>query len=224
MRASNDLQRRVDLMERAVDEISSVLPVIALAMKDRGKPSLDEPTSQALLELAKRGYFETAGSALARTPDLNETVRVSLAQITLSKFKGDLDDPSQLEALHILTWMLDGSPNAKDIVSRVTATFKEVGSPQNSYLTKFWIDAADAHSLPANVVDDFVEQARTGTARQELEFFDNEIARVLAHAIADVPDDRRDAVYHLVERVESSITPISETLADILRLARSGGP
>ncbi len=116
-------------------------------------------------------------------------------------------------------------PNAKDIVSRVTATFKEVGSPDPSDLTKFWIDAADAHSLPANVVDDFVEQARTGTARQELEFFDNEIARVLAHAIADVPDHRRDAgLDHLVERVESSITPISETLAEYDRLARSGGP
>jgi hypothetical protein len=62
LRASNDLKRRVDLMERAVDEISSVLPVIALAMKERGKSGLGEPTSQALLELAKRGYFETAGA------------------------------------------------------------------------------------------------------------------------------------------------------------------
>jgi hypothetical protein len=51
--------------------------------------------------------------------------------------------------------------------------------------------AADAHSLPANVVDDLVEQARAGAAREELEFFDSEIARALAHAIADVPNDRR---------------------------------
>jgi hypothetical protein len=219
LRASNDLKRRVDLMERAIGEISSVLPVIALAMKDRGKSGLDQPTSQALLELAKRGYFETAGAALARTPGLNETVRASLAGLALSRFKGDLYDPAQLEALHVLTWMLDGSPSAKDIVSRVTATFKEAGSPENSYLTKFWIDAADAHSLPASVLDDLVEQARGGAARQELEFFDNEIA----HAIADVPSDRRDVVYRLVERVEGSITPISGTLAEIYgSLGRAG--
>ena len=129
LRASNDLKRQVDLMERAVDEISSVLPVITLATKDRGKPGLDEPTSKAFLELAKRGYFETAGSALARTPGLNETVHVSLARLALPRFKGDLFDPAQLQALHVLTWMLDGSKSAKDIALRVTATFKEVGSP-----------------------------------------------------------------------------------------------
>ena len=223
LRASNDVKRRVDLMERTVDEISSGLPVIALAMKDHGKSGLDEVTSKALLDLSKRGYFETAGAALARTGGLNETVRASLAGFTLSRFKGDLDDPTQLEALHVLTWMLDGSTSAKDLVSRVTATFNEVGSPQNSYLTKFWIDAADAHSLPEHIINDLVDRARAGAARQELEFFDNEVARVLAHAIADVPTDRREDVYRLIGRVEGSITPISGTLAEIYgSLGRTG--
>jgi hypothetical protein len=208
LHASNDLKRRVDLMERAVDEISSVLPVVALAMKDRGKSGLDEPASKALLELAKRGYFETAGAALARTPDLDGTVRASLAEMALSRFKGDLYDPVQLDALHVLTWMLDGSASAKDFVVRVTATFQSNGSLQDSYLTKFWIDAADARSLPASVVDDLAEQARAGAARTELEFCDNEIARVLAHAMADVPNEHRDAVYRLIDQVGASITPM----------------
>jgi hypothetical protein len=215
LHASNDLKRRPDLMERAVDEISFVLPVVALAMKDRGKSGLDEPTSQELVEIAKRGYFETAGAALARTPGLNEDVRASLAELALSKFKGDLNDPAQLEALHVLTWMLDGSASAKDIVGRVTATFQNSGSPQDSYLTKFWIDAADARSLPANVVDDLVKQANAGAARKDLEFFDNEVARVLAHAIADVPNERREIVYQLIDRVGASITPTSATMAEI---------
>jgi Caspase domain len=215
LHASNDLKRRVDLMERAVDEIASVLPVIALAMKDRGKSVFDEQTSKALLELAKRGYFETAGGALARAPGLNGTTRASLVELVLSRFKGDLNDPAQLEALHVLTWMLDGSASAKDMVGRVTATFQNSGSSQNTYLTKFWIDAADVRSLPASVVDDLVEKARAGVARTELEFFDNEVARVLAHAIADVPNDHRDVVYSLIDRVGASITPMSGTMAEI---------
>jgi hypothetical protein len=215
LHASNDLRRRADLMERAVDEISAVLPVIALAMKDRGKSGLDEPTSKALLELAKRGYFETAGAALARTPGLTATVYASLAELALSRFKADLFDPPQLETLHLLTWMLDGSASAKDIVMRVTATFQNNRSSKDSYLTKFWIDAAGSRSLPSNVVDDLLEQARTGAVRAELEFFDNEIARVLAHAIADVPSDRRDVVYRLIDRVGASITPMSGTMAEI---------
>jgi hypothetical protein len=215
MRASNDLKRQADLMERAVDEISAVLPVIATAMKDRGKSGLDEPTSKALLELAKRGYFETAGAALARTPNLNATVRSSLVELALSRFKGDLFDPAQLEALHVLTWLLDGSESAKDIVRRVTLIFQNTGSPQNSYLTKFWIDAADTRSLPSNVIDDLLEQARAGAARTELEFFDYEVARVLAHAIADVRVEQRDAVYRLIDRAGASITPMSGTMAEM---------
>jgi hypothetical protein len=215
MRASNDLKRRADLMERAVDEISAVLPVIAIAIKDRGKSGLDEPMSKALLELAKRGHFETAGAALARTPDLNAALRSSLAELALSRFRGDLFDPAQLEALHVLTWMLDGSESAKEIVRHVTVTFQNNGSPRDSYLTKFWIDAADTRSLPSNVVDDLLEQARAGAARTELEFFDYELARVLAHAIADVPTERRDVVYRLIDRVGASITPMSGTMAEI---------
>jgi hypothetical protein len=223
LRANNDVKRRADLLERTVDEISSVLPVISLAMMDRGKSGLDQPTSQALLELAKRGYFETAGAALARTLGSNETVRASLAGLALSRFKGDLFDSAQLEALHVLTWMLDGSPDAKHIASCVTATFEKAGSPQNSYLAKFWIDAADARSLPGNVLDNLIMQARTGAQRQELEFFDLEVARVLSHAIADVPNDQRGVVYRLVERVEASITPTSGILAEIYgSLGRAG--
>jgi Caspase domain len=223
LHASNDLKRRADLMERAVHEISSVLPVVALAMKDRGKQGHDEPTLKALLELAKRGYFETAGAALARTPDVNGTVRASLVELALSRFKGDLYDPGQLEALHVLTWMLDGSATASDIVARVNATFQNNGSLKDSYLTKFWINAADTHSLPASVVRDLVEQARAGVARTELEFFDNEVARVLAHAISDVPNDRRDDVYGLIDRVGASITPMSGTMAEIYgSLGRAG--
>jgi hypothetical protein len=74
-------------MERAVDEISSILSLVALAIKDRGRPALDEPTSKALLELAKRGYFETAGAALARTADLSPTIRAPLVDLALSRFK-----------------------------------------------------------------------------------------------------------------------------------------
>lgn len=215
MAANNDLKRRADLMEVAVDEVSSVLPVISLAMKDRGKGVLDPSTQQALLELAQRGYFETAGAALVRTRGLNEAVRASLAGLVLARFKGDLFDPAQLETLHILTWMLDGSEISKDIVSRVTATFREAGMLQNSYLTKFWIDAAEAQSLPESVLNDLIEEARVGTERQELEFFDLEVARVLSHAITAVQKDHRDVVYRLVERIEGSITPISGTLAEI---------
>jgi hypothetical protein len=223
LRASNDLKRRADLMERAVDEIASVLPVVAAARADRGEPALDDQMSKALLELTKRGYFETAGTALARTPGLDESVRASLAKIALSRFKADLYDPSQLEALHALRSMLDGSANAKEIVSRVTAIFKDKGSTQDSYLTKFWIDAADARSLSVDVVGDLVGQARVGAARPELEFFDNEIARVLAHAMADIPGDDREVVYHLIDRVGASITPMSGTIAEIYgSLGRSG--
>jgi hypothetical protein len=223
LHASNDLKRQVNLMERAVDEISSALTMIAAARTDRGKPALDEPTWKALLELAKRGYFETAGMALARTPGLDPVVRSSLAEIALSRFKGDLYDTAQLIALNALRSMLDGSANAKAIVARVTEVFYQNGSRQDSYLTKFWIDAADAGSLPADVVRDLIAQARAAVGRQELEFFDNEIARVLAHAMADVPNDDREVGYRLMERVGASITPISGTMAEIYgSLGRTG--
>jgi hypothetical protein len=223
LHASNDLKRRADLMERAVDEIGSVLPVIAAARKDRGEPALDESTTQSLLELSKRGYFETAGAALARTPGLEGSIRASLAKTALSGFKADLFDPAQLEALHVLTSMLDGSTNAKDIVSTVTRVFKEKGSVQDSYLTKFWIDAADARALPPDVLGDLTEQAAAAANRQELEFFDNELARVLAHAMADVPEEKRGGVYRLIDRVGTSITPMSGTMAEIYgALGRNG--
>ncbi len=215
LHASNDLKRQANLMERAVDEITSALPVIAAARVDRGETPLDESTWKALLDLAKRGYFKTAGMALARTPGLDAGLRPALAEIAFSQFKADLYDPDQLEALHALRWMLDGSENAKAIVTRTTKIFKESGSGQNSYLTKFWIDAADGHSLPVDVVQELIGSARVAGSRKELEFFDNEVARVLAHAMADVPNDDRDVAYVLFDRVGASITPISGTMAEI---------
>jgi len=119
--------------------------------------------------------------------------------------------------------MLDGSANAKHIVSRVTKIFKANGSGQDSYLTKFWIDAADRRSLPSDVVQDLIGQARAGADRKEPEFFDNEIARVLAHGLADVPPQDRETVYRLIDRVGASITPISGTMAEIYgSLGRAG--
>jgi hypothetical protein len=220
---SNDLKRQVHLMERGVDEIASVLPVIAAARLDRGKPAPDEDTSKALLELSNRGYFETAGMALARTPSLPAAMCSSLTETAFSRFKGDLYDPAQLEALHALRSLLDGSANAKAIVSRVTNIFKQNGSGQNSYLTKFWIDAADRGSLPTDVMQNFIGQARAAVAGQEVEFFHTEIARVLAHAMAAVPSNDRDVAYSLFDRVGSSITPISGTMAEIYgSLGRTG--
>ena len=223
LHASNDLKRQVQLFERAIDEIASVLPVIAAARVDRGEPALDEAMRKALPELARKGYFDTAGMALARTPGMDASVRASVAEIAFSRFKGDLYDPAQLEALHALRSMLDGSANAKDIVSRVTKIFKANASGQDSYLTKFWIDAADRRSLPSDVVQDLIEQARAGADRKEPEFFDNEIARVLAHGLADVPPQDRETVYRLIDRVGASITPISGTMAEIYgSLGRAG--
>src|SRR5208282_1361827 len=147
----------------------------------------------------------------------------SITEIAFSRFKGDLYDPAQLGALRAMTSILDGSANAKDIVSRVTKVFLENGSGQDSYLTKFWIDAADGRSLPADIVQDLIGQARAAAARKETEFFDNEIARVLAHAITDVPSEDREVVYRLIDRVAASITPISGTMAEIYgSLGRAG--
>ncbi len=221
--ASNDLKRQVDLMEEVIDEIASVLPVIVAARVDHGEPALDELTWKALQELAKKGYFDTVGMALAQTPMLDASVRASITEIAFSRFKGDLYDPAQLGALRAMTSILDGSANAKDIVSRVTKVFLENGSGQDSYLTKFWIDAADGRSLPADIVQDLIGQARAAAARKETEFFDNEIARVLAHAITDVPSEDREVVYRLIDRVAASITPISGTMAEIYgSLGRAG--
>jgi hypothetical protein len=224
LHARNDLKRQVHLLERAIDEIASVLSVIAAARVDRGDPALDDAMQKALQELAKKGYFDTAGMALARTPGVDASARTSVAEIAFSRFKGDLYDPAQLVAFHALSSMLDGSANAKDIVSRVTKIFKENGSGQDSYLTKFWIDAADRRSLPSDVVQDLIGQAHAAAdEKKELEFFDNEIARVLAHGIADVPAQDRQTVYRVIDRVGASLPPISGTMAEIYgALGRTG--
>ena len=200
--------------EKVVDSVSAVLPAIAASRADRGLPPLAEGSLETLEGLAERGYFEVAGTALARTQGV--TARgTRIRQLALSRLTGDSFEDDQLWALRIITYMLDGSPDAKASTQTVYDFFGHAGAQENSFLTKFMIDAADRHSLPLTLQTLLLHRAADAIRRQDREFIDQEYARILAHAMPDIAAPERSAVYHLIEVVASDTTPMAGALAEI---------
>jgi hypothetical protein len=60
-----------------------------------------------------------------------------------------------------------------------------------------------------------LEKAREAVARHEDEFMDSEYARILAHAMSQVPSSSRPLVYQLIDKVAASVTPLASSTAEI---------
>jgi hypothetical protein len=211
---NSDLQRGRGARQAVVDAVTAVLPTLAAVGNDKGTPVLDGITVNALGELTKDGYLDTVGHAVARSPNM-APASGAVAEVALSHFKGDTADERQIQALQVLTLLLDGSPTAKDLATRVIAIFESAGRAEDTFRTRFLIDAADRRSLPPSIIASLVASAREALERPALEFLDYEHLRILAHAMRDIPISDRQTVLRLVERVATSITPRSGTMAEV---------
>lgn len=211
---NTDAQRGGGSHEAVAEATASVLPVIASARRDRGLAPVDPATATALTALAANGYFETAGRALAQVngaaPPAGDVARIALA-----RFQGDPFDEGQLQALRVLTGTLDGSADGKALTTGVLASFDRAGRSEDSFRTKFLIDAADRRALPPAVISELLAGARAALRRPDPDFMDQERARILAHGMRDIPAPDRPTVYALIARVAAGITPRSGTLAEI---------
>ncbi len=212
---NSDAQRGSGAREAVAEAAAAVLPVIAAANEDRGRPSIDPVALRTLEALAANGYADTAGRALARAPGLVSGQKAALAG-ALRRFHGDaIGDDGQRFALQDLAASLNSSPASQSAVRRTLEIFAAAGRNSDTFRTKFLIDAADHRALPPDVLAEEVAKARSLLAQDDVGFEGQETARVLAHAMQAVPTADRATVYALVDRVASQITPRSGTLAEI---------
>lgn len=199
---------------RLVESVSALSTRIAASRLDRGLSAISREDSEALLNLAMNGYFETAGAALARLRGDHER-DAKIRKLALVRLAGNKIGVEELLAIRVLAYGADSSPDAKESVERVREFFRAAGNPENTDFTKFLIDAADGGALPDSVRADLLEGAREATKARELQFLDQEHARILAHGARQLAASERDTAYALIERLAAGITPRSETLAEI---------
>jgi hypothetical protein len=110
---------------------------------------------------------------------------------------------------------LDDSAPAKAIVDDTLAAFARSGSIPNTYYTRFLIAAADAQAMSAGLVGGLIAKARVALKKAETGFEDSEHARVLAHAMSEIPPDDRPVALALINRVAGTVTPMSSTTAEM---------
>ncbi|MGO7543279.1 caspase family protein [Rhizobium ruizarguesonis] len=211
---NTDAQRGRGARDRVLDSVADILRVISIARIDRGLVALDEADRAHLRALADLGYFEVIGLALSRLPADSEA-RLEAATDALKRFHGNADEPAQGIAFRTILASLDASAGGKALVADVAAVFAQSGSVPNSYHTHFLIGAADARALPTNLVDELIVSAKAASQKSELDFEDSELARVLAHAMSQIPDADRAVAYGLIERAANSVTPRSMMTAEM---------
>lgn len=211
---NTDEQRGRGARDRVLDSVADILRAISIARIDRGLAELDEADRTYLQALAQLGYSEVIGLALSRLAMDSET-RLEAANVALRRFHGNADDPDQGVAFRTILASLDASAGAKKLVTDVVAIFVQSGTIPNSYYTRFLIDAADARALPSNLVDELIVSAKAAVQKSELDFEDSELARVLAHAMSQIPEADRAIAYGLIERAANSVTPKSMMTAEM---------
>jgi hypothetical protein len=119
--------------------------------------------------------------------------------------------------------LLDSSLDSQALVEKIYRMFVAAGGPEQSDLTAFLIAAADRQALPPSLVTILLKAAQEATDRSEGVFMDTEYARILAHAMTQVPDASRPLAYRLIERVTASTTPKASSTAEMYTaLARQG--
>ena len=211
---NSDAQRGRGARERVLDSVADVLRVVSIARVDRGLAGLDEADRAHLLALADLGYSEVIGIALSRVAG-NSEARLEAATDALRRFHGNADEPAQGAAFRTILAGLDGSAKAKALVNNVVAVFAQSGTIPNSYYTRFLIAAADVRALPAHLVEQLILDAKAAVQKGELDFEESELARVLAHAMGQVPKADRAIAYRLIERAANSVTPKSGMTAEM---------
>jgi hypothetical protein len=60
-----------------------------------------------------------------------------------------------------------------------------------------------------------LDKARKAVARHDGEFVDTEYARILAHAMGQVPLESRPLVYRLIDTVAAGVTPVASSTAEM---------
>lgn len=211
---NTDAQRGRGARDRVLDSVADVLRVISIARIDRGLAGLDEADRAHLRNLVGLGYSEVIGLALSRLP-MDREARLQAATDALARFQGNPDDPAEGVAFRTILASLDESEDSKQLVAVVAAVFVQSGMLPNSYYTRFLIAAADSRALPPNLLETLVSDARDALQKSELDFEDSELARVLAHAMGQLPDTDRPIAYSLIERAANSVTPNSMITAEM---------
>ncbi|MER8915198.1 hypothetical protein NKI32_15350 [Mesorhizobium sp. M0761] len=211
---NTDAQRGRGARDGVVNSVAEVLGVISIARIDRGLAELDGVDRTHLLALADLGYSEVIGLALSRLP-MDSEERLKVATDALGRFHGDADEPDQGVAFRTILASLDASEAAKKLVADVAAAFVRSATIPNSYYTRFLIVAADARALPPSLLDELKDQAQAALKKGELDFEDSELARVLAHAMTQIPEAERAVAYGLIERAANSVTPKSSMTAEM---------
>jgi hypothetical protein len=211
---NTDVQRGRDARAHVRNAVADVLGVIARARTDRGVAPLD-PKDRALVEgLAAIGYADVLGLGLTQVVSGNGS-RIAAATEALPRFQGDPDDPGQWAAFETIMASLDDSAAAKSLVDTVAAVFARSSTTHSSYYTRFMIAAADAHALSPGLVGALVVSARSGMAKADIDFEDSELARILAHAMGQIPTADRPVAFALIDRVASNVTPMSTATAEM---------
>ena len=167
-----------------------------------------------LNELAGLGYGQLVRSALARV-ETAPVDRSNQASVALSTFHGNSAEPAEAGAIREIEDLLDGSPASKAIVEEVYRRFVSVGGDQQSDLTAFLIAAADKKALPGRIITTLLSKAQDAIGRRNRVFMDTEYARILAHAMSEVPLASRSLVYRLIDSVVSEVTPLASSTAEI---------
>lgn len=210
---NRDTQRGRDARELVRNAVADVLGVAGRARRDRDLPSLDEASTQLLEALSRQGYSEMVDTALSRLT--SSAAGQTAATRSLATFRGGVD-PDQLRALDAIRRGLDGSSLARSRCNEVIGRFDAAGNNSNVYRTGFLIDAADRQSLSLPVINRLLEEARTALQRQDLEFEDIELARILAHGMGQIAPEQRDIAYRLIDLTLANNTQQAQASAEIL--------
>jgi len=219
---SSPEQHGKEARRRAADDVADVLAVIAKARIDRGEAALDPKMISLLNELGELGYGGLVHLALSRVA-ATPVDKKSAASQALSAFHGNSAEPAEAAAIRQLKDSLDSSASSQAIVEETYKRFVAVGGPEQSDLTGFLIAAADKKALPPSVMAILLDKAREVVARHDGEFMDTEYARILAHAMGEVPVASRPLVYRVIDTAAARVTPIASSTAEMYTaLGRQG--
>ena len=93
--------------------------------------------------------------------------------------------------------------------------FIAFGGPEQTDLTGFLIAAARKKALPVSLMSILLEKAREIATNSNGEFMDIEYARILAHAMSQIPVASRPMVYQMIDMVTETMTPLASSTAEI---------
>jgi hypothetical protein len=219
---SSPEQHGREAQSRAADDVADVLAVIVKARVDRGETPLDPQMVSLLNQLAELGYKDLVHVALSRVAATPVDKRSEASQ-ALSAFHGNSYDPAEAAAVRELKDSLDSSAASQAIVEETYRRFVAAGGAEQTDLTAFLIAAADKKAIPPSVMTILLDKAREALARHDDAFITTEHARILAHAMGQVPVDSRQVAYRLIEMVAVTVTPLASSTAEMYTaLGRQG--